>query len=589
MMFNKIPLIKALKHDQWVKPFLKRYRWTLVIAISLGIITFICGAGLMFSAGFLISKSATRPENILLVYVPIVMTRAFGIARPAFRYVERLVSHNWVLKMTSQLRQKLYNVLEHDAVFFNSKYQLGDILGLLSDDVHHIQNLYLRTLFPMFVAWGLYAVIVIAFGVLSPLMGLWMLLVFGLIILGIPFWSIVINGARQERAKQLKDQLYVDLTDNVMGVTDWILAGRNREYLAKHAQSARENEANAAQLHHFEHWRDFLLQVLYLLMIVSVIMWGATKFGGQFAGPANWIAAFVLAWFPLVDAFIQLPTAAQETNVYTNSLNRLNNLSRTQEQKVQPVNLQSPYQITINDVHFAYAQTSPEVLSGINLTIRPGEKLALLGRSGSGKSTLASLIRGDLKPTNGSIKLNHVPTFEFGDRIADYIGVINQSPYLFSTTIANNIRLGNEAASDDAIWSVLERVGLAEMVHHLPDGLDTKVDEAGLRFSGGERHRLALARLLLKDTPIVLLDEPTVGLDPITEQAVIDTFMNQLQDKTLIWITHHLQGIDRMDQVVFIEDGHLAMQGSPRELWQNNQRFRELKRADQEMIPDQPV
>lgn len=589
MMFNKIPLIKALKHDQWVKLFLKRYRWTLVIAISLGIITFICGAGLMFSAGFLISKSATRPENILLVYVPIVLTRTFGIARPAFRYVERLVSHNWVLKMTSQLRQKLYNVLEHDAVFFNSKYQLGDILGLLSDDVHHIQNLYLRTLFPMFVAWGLYAMIVIAFGVLSPLMGLWMLLVFGLIILGIPFWSIVINGARQERVKQLKDQLYVDLTDNVMGVTDWILAGRNREYLAKHAQSARENEANAAQLHHFEHWRNFLLQVLYLLMIVSVIMWGATKFGGQFAGPANWIAAFVLAWFPLVDAFIQLPTAAQETNVYTNSLNRLNNLSRTHEQKVQPVNLQSPYQITINGVHFAYAQTSPEVLSGINLTIRPGEKLALLGRSGSGKSTLASLIRGDLKPTNGSIKLNQVPTFEFGDQIADYIGVINQSPYLFSTTIANNIRLGNEAASDEEIWSVLERVGLAEMVHGLPNRLDTKVDEAGLRFSGGERHRLALARLLLKDTPIVLLDEPTVGLDPITEQAVIDTFMNQLQDKTLIWITHHLQGIDRMDQVVFIEDGHLAMQGSPSELWQNNQRFRELKKADQGMIPDQPV
>lgn len=588
-MFNKIPLIKALKHDQWVRPFLKRYRWTLVIAISLGIITFICGAGLMFSAGFLISKSATRPENILLVYVPIVLTRAFGIARPAFRYVERLVSHNWVLKMTSQLRQKLYNVLEHDAVFFNSKYQLGDILGLLSDDVHHIQNLYLRTLFPMFVAWGLYALIVIAFGVLSPLMGLWMLLVFGLIILGIPFWSILINGARQERAKQLKDHLYVDLTDNVMGATDWILAGRNQEYLAKHAQSAQQNEANAAQLHHFEHCRDFLLQVLYLLMIVSVIMWGATKFGGQFAGPANWIAAFVLAWFPLVDAFIQLPTAAQETNVYTNSLNRLNDLSRKQTRQVQPVNLQAPYQITINDVHFAYTQTSPEVLSGINLTVQSGEKLALLGRSGSGKSTLASLIRGDLKPINGSIKLNQVSTFEFGDQIADYIGVINQSPYLFSTTIANNIRLGNEAASDQEIWSVLERVGLAEMVHDLPDRLDTKVDEAGLRFSGGERHRLALARLLLKDTPIILLDEPTVGLDPITEQAVIDTFMNQLQDKTLIWITHHLQGIDRMDQVVFIEDGHLAMQGSPSELWQNNQRFRELKKADQGILPDQPL
>lgn len=587
-MFNKIPLLKALKHDQWVKPFLKRYRWTLVLAISLGIVTFICGAGLMFSAGFLISKSATRPENILLVYVPIVLTRAFGIARPAFRYVERLVSHNWVLKMTSQLRRKLYNVLEHDAVFFNSKYQLGDILGLLSDDVHHIQNLYLRTLFPMFVAWGLYALIVVAFGILSPLMGLWMLIVFGLIIFGIPIWSILVNGARQERAKQLKDHLYTDLTDNVMGVTDWILAGRNQEYLANHVQSEANGQKNTVALHHFEHVRDFLMQLLYLLMIVSVILWGAAKFGGHFGGTANWIAAFVLAWFPLVDAFIQLPTAAQETNVYTNSLTRLNELSHHEEVDTDHVALTVPFQLQIEDVHFTYPQTTRDVLAGISLELQPGEKLALLGRSGSGKSTLASLIRGDLAPTKGSIKLNGVDTKQFGDQIANYIGVINQAPYLFSTTIANNVRLGDETASDEQIWSVLERVGLAEMVHGLPNGINTKVDEAGLRFSGGERHRLALARILLKDTPIVLLDEPTVGLDPITEQAVIDTFMEQLRDKTLIWITHHLQGIDQVDQVVFIEDGRLAMQGSPSELWRTNQRFRQLKKADQGMIPDQP-
>ncbi|WP_295731093.1 thiol reductant ABC exporter subunit CydC [uncultured Limosilactobacillus sp.] len=588
-MFKKIPLLKALQHDRWIKPFLKRYRWTLVLAIGLGIVTFICGAGLMFSAGFLISKSATRPENILLVYVPIVLTRAFGIARPALRYVERLVSHNWVLKMTSQLRRKLYDSLEHDAVFFHSKYQLGDILGLLSDDVHHIQNLYLRTLFPMFVAWGLYALIVVAFGVLSPLMGLWMLIVFGLIIFGIPIWSILVNGARQERAKQLKDQLYVDLTDNVMGVTDWILAGRNQQYLTRRQQSETADQKNATALHSFEHVRDFLLQMLYLSMIVSVILWGASKFGGHFGGPANWIAAFVLAWFPLVDAFIQLSTAAQETNVYTNSITRLNELSHSDEPAGNQIKLHRPFKLQINDVHFCYAPTQREVLSGISLKLAPGEKVALLGRSGSGKSTLASLIRGDLTPTKGAVKLNDVATSQFGDQIADYIGVINQTPYLFNTTIANNVRLGDETAGDERIWSVLERVGLADMVHQLPDGINTKVDEAGLRFSGGERHRLALARILLKDTPIVLLDEPTVGLDPITEQAVIDTFMNQLQDKTVIWITHHLQGIDQFDQVIFIEAGQLAMHGSPSELWKNNDRFRQLKKADQGIIPDQPI
>lgn len=125
-----------------------------------------------------------------------------------------------------------------------------------------------------------------------------------------------------------------------------------------------------------------------------------------------------------------------------------------------------------------------EILKGINLTIKPGERLAILGRSGSGKSTLASLIRGDRKPSSGSIKLNGVDTDKFGDQITKYISIINQTPYLFNTTIANNLRLGNEDASEEQLWQVLRRVGLSEMVQELPDGLKTKVDEAGLRFSG---------------------------------------------------------------------------------------------------------
>lgn len=174
-----------------------------------------------------------------------------------------------------------------------------------------------------------------------------------------------------------------------------------------------------------------------------------------------------------------------------------------------------------------------------------------------------------------------MPTGEFGDEISNYIGIVHQSPYLFHTTILNNIRLGNEDATEDQVWDVLERVGLAAMIRRLPKGLHTMVDEAGLRFSGGERHRLSLARILLKDAPIILLDEPTVGLDPVTEEKVIETFMEQLQGKTLIWITHHLQGIEMMDQVVFIEDGKISMQGSPAELQKTNEHYRALKMADE--------
>ena len=221
------------------------------------------------------------------------------------------------------------------------------------------------------------------------------------------------------------------------------------------------------------------------------------------------------------------------------------------------------------------------ILRGINLDVKPGEKLAILGRSGAGKSTLASLIRGDRKPTSGTVTLNNVPTDEFGDEISNYIGIVHQSPYLFHTTILNNVRLGNEDATEDQVWDVLERVGLAAMIKRLPKGLHTMVDEAGLRFSGGERHRLSLARILLKDASIILLDEPTVGLDPVTEEKVIETFMEQLQGKTLIWITHHLQGIEMMDQVVFIEDGKISMQGSPAELQKTNEHYRTLKIADE--------
>ncbi|WP_445449863.1 amino acid ABC transporter ATP-binding/permease protein, partial [Enterococcus faecalis] len=225
-----------------------------------------------------------------------------------------------------------------------------------------------------------------------------------------------------------------------------------------------------------------------------------------------------------------------------------------------------------------------QVLSGIDLTLQPGEKIAILGRSGSGKSTLANLIRGDLKATEGKITLNGEETYAFGDAISNYLGVIHQTPYLFHTTIANNLRIGNEAATEEALWQVLARVGLKELVESLPEGLETMVDEAGLRFSGGERQRLALGRILLQEAPIILLDEPTVGLDPVTEQALIDTFFHELQEKTVIWITHHLQGIDAMDQVIFIEDGRLTMKGSPEELQRTNAHYQKLKQIDKGII-----
>ena len=575
---SKIPILKAFEKDTWVKPYLQRYKAPLMLAIFLGFCTFFSAGALMFNSGYLISKSASLPENILLVYVPIVLTRAFGVSRPVFRYIERLTSHNWVLKMTSKLRRKLYHTLEKDAMVFKQKYRMGDILGLLAEDIQYIQNLYLRTIFPLIIALILYAFIVIAVGMFSLFFALYLALLLFILVIVLPVWSVVVNGARQEREKTLKTELYTDLTDNVLGVADWIFSQRGVEYVDTHLQVEQELYQVQDQKRLFNRRVHVLFQLIYSFVVIGLIVWTSQHFVGNHGGAANWIAAFVLSAFPVVDAFVVLPEAMQESNVYKDSINRLNALDETPDEAPKNIEV-TDTRIQVEDLSFSYDHHL--VLDRLDLTIEPGEKIAILGKSGSGKSTLASLIRGDLKPQNGLLTLGGVPTYQFGDAMSHYISVIQQAPYLFHTTILNNVRMANTNKSEEEVWQVLERVGLKKLVEQLPEGLHTMVDEAGLRFSGGERHRMALARILLQDTPIVLLDEPTVGLDPLTEQALIDTFFSQLQDKTVIWITHHLQGIEIMDRVIFIEDGRLEMSGTPADLAQNNARFQQLKAIDE--------
>lgn len=575
---SKIPILKAFEKDTWVKPYFQRYKAPLMLAIFLGFCTFFSAGALMFNSGYLISKSASLPENILLVYVPIVLTRAFGVSRPVFRYIERLTSHNWVLKMTSKLRRKLYHTLEKDAMVFKQKYRMGDILGLLAEDIQYIQNLYLRTIFPLIIALILYAFIVIAVGMFSIFFALYLALLLFILVIVLPVWSVVVNGARQEREKTLKTELYTDLTDNVLGVADWIFSQRGVEYVDTHLQVEQELYLVQDQKRLFNRRVQVLFQLIYSFVVIGLIVWTSQRFVGNHGGAANWIAAFVLSAFPVVDAFVVLPEAMQESNVYKDSIERLNALDETPDEAPKSIEV-TDTRIQVEDLSFSYDHHL--VLDHLDLTIEPGEKIAILGKSGSGKSTLASLIRGDLKPQNGLLTLGGVPTYQFGDAMSHYISVIQQAPYLFHTTILNNVRMANTNKSEEEVWQVLERVGLKKLVEQLPEGLHTMVDEAGLRFSGGERHRMALARILLQDTPIVLLDEPTVGLDPLTEQALIDTFFSQLQDKTVIWITHHLQGIEIMDRVIFIEDGRLEMSGTPADLAQNNARFQQLKAIDE--------
>ncbi|MCL2807470.1 MAG: thiol reductant ABC exporter subunit CydC [Coriobacteriia bacterium] len=565
----------------WIAPFFKQYRGALALALFLGVCTFIFASALMVTSGYLISLAAEDPLNVALIFFPVALVRVFGIGKPILHYLERLTSHDWILRMTSSMRLKLYNILEKDAIFFKKRYRTGDILGILAEDIGHIQNLYLRTIFPTIVAWALYVLIICILGLFSLWFALCMALLLAVLVFLLPLVSMLVNGAHQTRRKVMKNALYEQVTDNVLGVNDWIISGRGSEYVQTYRSSEKALRKVDTRLNRSSRGRDLLLQALFALVVIALLMWAGSEFGGQYAGIGNWIAAFALAFFPLIDAFAPLSSAAIETNRHRDSIDRLGELrSQNGVEDYTGTLPQAPFVIESKQLAYKYPDGVRSVLDGLDLTIQPGEKLAILGRSGSGKSTFATLLRGDLTPTEGSVTINGIAPSLLGDQISHYIGVIQQQTYLFNTTLAENLRIGNQAASDEELWMALEQVGLKSLAERLPDGLETLVDEAGLRFSGGERHRIALARVLLHKVPIVILDEPTVGLDPVTEQALLDTIFETMRDKTIIMITHHLQGVSAMDRIIFIEEGKLTLSGSPEDLAQNNSYYQSLRAFD---------
>ena len=583
--------LALLKRDAWVKPYLGHYRKILALALVLGCCTVLFAAGLMFTSGWLIAGSAEMPYSVLMLGTPLLCVRVFGVGKPVLRYCERLASHDWVLRFTSNLRKQLYRSFDAEGVFFRASHRLGDALGLLAEDVEHIQNLYLRCVFPTAIALAAGAGLCILFGCFSPFACLVCFVFVSIELFVVPAVSVSVNGKRQSMAKELAAKRYTAYADNILGITDWTLSGRKADFLAQCENGQEDLNWLKTQAHAFDRKRDLAQQAVFACAVITLICWAALTFGGAQGGQSNWILAFALGLFPLIDAFAVMPVAATQAQGHFDSIARLNELSLPVEEETK-ANTESRLEqntgsdpkhpvVELKDVQFAYPG-QPPTIRGINLTLLPGQHLALLGKSGSGKTTLAHLLRGDLAPTSGSITAGGFACSELGNDAPQMFGVCQQTTYLFSDTLRNNLLIAQPQASDEELERALERVGLKRLLERLPEGLDTLVDEAGLRFSGGERHRVALARILLQDAPIVILDEPTVSLDPRTEHEVLSTMFEVLADKTVVLITHHLQGVSDMDRVLFLENGLIALDGTPKELERTSQHYRALLELEQE-------
>lgn len=577
------------EQNQWLRPYLRRYSGRFALIIFLGMLTVLCASALMFTSGFLISKSAARPENILMVYVPIVLVRTFGIGRAAVHYVERLVGHDAVLRILSKMRVRLYRILEPQALFIRSRFRTGDVLGVLADDIEHLQNVYVRTIFPSIVAIVMYAAGIAVLGWFDLPFALLMALYIAVLVFILPWISLWFTRRKHRLMKQERSGLYRKLTDAVLGMSDWVISGRASQFV----DSYEEDEARVARidrdLRMWARWRTLIAQSVVGLTVITMVYWA----GGQAADgnmPAVMIAAFGLVVFPLMEAFLPVSEAVEKLPQYEDSLERLSSMGEAPVEQtvgsaasVKPELLQQASEsvhIRLDQVSFRHAGSASLTINGVSLDVPQGKKIALIGRSGAGKSTLSTLIQGALMPESGSVMINNVRADEYGEHIPEILSVLNQRPHLFDTTVANNIRLGRRNASDEEIRQVAEQVKLDTLIASLPRGYDTAMMETGQRFSGGERQRIALARVLLKRTPVVILDEPTVGLDPKTERELLATMFETMKGKSLIWITHHLVGVEQMDEIVFIENGQVEMRGTHAELMEQYPRYRNLYHLD---------
>ena len=576
-----------MRTNSVIRTEIKKNKSVMTLVVILGILSTVSGAALMYVSGFLISKSSLRIGNILMLQVPTVLTRTFSLSQSTFAYLQRLTSHNLVLGIIEKMRSRVYKILEPHALKLKKEYKSGDLLGLIAEDIEHLQNIYLKTIFPSIVSLVLYVVFVtlmfgydMSYAILATLFGLFIIFI-------VPFVSLTFTRRNFQVMKEAKYDLYKNFTSAIFGISDWISSNRVNDFMNEYQEKETRLLKKETKIKIFVHFRENLVNFIAGLTVFYMVYscWSMTL---NDSIENVYIASFCMMALSVMSVSVMTSESVAHIPGYEVSIKRVKDFYANEQDDVdidKTLENKEGNVIDIENVTFAY-ENGKNVLDNISLSIKKGEKVAILGRSGVGKSTLVKLLTGTYTDYTGSISvLGKVPTEKM---LGTKISLLNQKPYLFDMTIRENLKLAlldkNEEVTNDEINSKieesLEKSQLTRLISELPEGINTNVFETGSRFSGGERQRIAFARTLIQNNELLLLDEPTVGLDPKTEHELLKTIFETNRDKTIVWITHHLNSIKYMDRIIFIKDGKVEMNGTHEELYQTNEKYRKLYDMD---------
>lgn len=541
----------------------RRHRGLLWLGVLLSIVTLLASVSLLMLSGWFITATALAGLTLATAqqfnfFTPGAGVRGFSILRTAARYGERLVSHDATFRVLAQLRLDYFAQLIPLPTEALSRFRKGELLNRIVTDIDALDQLYLRLFSPLLSALVVMVSTSVFLWFFSPqvamvnlaIMALWMVLMPPLFFALGKTPGRAMGEHRSALRQQTLDYVSTLAEQQIYRSENSVRSGLHRSESAL----VRQQQAMA----NLQGVGAALVVVGSSLAAVGVLYLSAQQFhAGLLDGPQMAMMMFaVLASF---EALMPLPLAFQFLNYTVLAAGRLR-----QQAQEPPVSF-AQTSIAMQDSSLSFSEVvagydEVPVINGLNLHVKAGEKVALLGRTGCGKSTLLKLITRALAPKAGEVVLGGVPV-EALSREALYqsFTLVTQQTDVFSATLRENLQLAAPNADDATLIAVIERTGLNQMAAlkqtDLQQGLDLWLGHGGIKLSGGEQRRLAMARALLKPAPILLLDEPTEGLDPHSEQQLLDLLLDEYRDATVLMITHKTTALERMDRVVRMDAG----------------------------------
>lgn len=558
----------------------KRHKWMLTLGIVLAIVTLLASIGLLTLSGWFLSASAAAGFAGLYSFnymLPAAGVRGTAITRTAGRYFERLVSHDATFRVLQHLRIYTFSKLLPLSPAGLARFRQGELLNRVVADVDTLDHLYLRVISPMVGAFVVIVVVTLGLSFLDvPI---------ALTLGGIMLMTLIILPPLFYRAGKTTGENLTRLR-GISPAAHRLVAGTGRAHLFGASKRYRAHMENTELNWHEAQRRQSELtafsQALMMLIggiAVIAMLWMASGGVGGNAQPGPLIALFVFCALAAFEALAPVTGAFQHLGQVIASALRITDIAEQEpEVKFSAGQTAVPEQValTLSNVTFAYDKQAQNALEDITLSVDAGQRIAILGRTGCGKSTLLQLLTRAWDPQQGEILFNDVPLSGFSEAaLRKTVSVVPQRVHLFSATLRDDLLLAAPDASDDTLRAMLEQVGLHKLLED--DGLNSWLGEGGRQLSGGELRRLAIARALLHDAPLMLLDEPTEGLDATTESQILDLLVNVMKGKTVLMVTHRLRGLVNFDQIIVMDNGHIIEQGSQAELLAKQGRYYQFK------------